>query len=36
VAAEGEGIVVAYDYGADRKTTLPADIRHRIATIEGW
>ena len=35
VAAEGEGTLVAYDYQAGRKTTLPDAIRQRIESIEG-
>ncbi len=30
VAAEGGGVVVSYDYGAGRKTALPAPVRARI------
>jgi acyl-CoA thioester hydrolase len=30
VAAEGQGIIVAYDYNANRKTTIPESVRHRI------
>lgn len=34
VAAEGSGIIVAYDYAAHRKTTLPPEVRERIARLE--
>lgn len=34
VAAEGEGVVVAYDYRALRKVALPAEIRARIEALE--
>lgn len=34
VAGEGSGLIVCYDYGASRKTPLPADIRSRIDEIE--
>lgn len=30
VAAEGGGVVVSYDYGAGRKTPIPAPVRARI------
>ena len=33
-AAEGEGLIVAYDYRARRKATLPEEIRRRIETLE--
>lgn len=36
IAAEGTGVVVAYDYRADRKTALPNEVRRLIAEIEGW
>lgn len=36
VAAEGTGIVVAYDYRADRKTALPDRVRRLIGEIERW
>ena len=31
VAAEGQGIVVAYDYNANRKTAIPESVRGRLA-----
>lgn len=34
VAAEGDGVVVLYDYRENRKTAIPDDIRKRIAEIE--
>jgi acyl-CoA thioester hydrolase len=34
LAAEGEGIVVWYDYRARVKTSLPAHLRERIAALE--
>jgi acyl-CoA thioester hydrolase len=34
VAAEGEGLVVAYDYRALRKALLPGEIRRRIEALE--
>jgi len=34
VAAEGEGLIVAFDYRAKAKTSLPAAIRERIAALE--
>jgi acyl-CoA thioester hydrolase len=35
VAAEGEGVVVSYDYGASRKAPLPDDVRRQITALEG-
>jgi acyl-CoA thioester hydrolase len=35
VAARGDGMIVAYDYGALRKTALPDTIRGAIARLEG-
>ena len=35
VVAEGEGVVVSFDYGEGRKTPLPDDVRRRIETLEG-
>jgi acyl-CoA thioester hydrolase len=34
VAAEGEGLIVSYDYRALRKTTLPDEIKRRIEVLE--
>ncbi|HEY54202.1 MAG TPA: acyl-CoA thioesterase [Caldilineae bacterium] len=36
VAAEGETLVVMFDYGRNQKTQLPASIRAAIAQVEGW
>lgn len=36
VAAQGEGIVVSFDYEAERKTTLPDEVRRRVREMEGW
>jgi acyl-CoA thioester hydrolase len=33
-AAEGGGVIVAYDYASGRKAMLPADVRMRIADLE--
>ncbi|HEX8634150.1 MAG TPA: thioesterase family protein [Pyrinomonadaceae bacterium] len=33
-AAEGEGLIVAYDYRALRKATLPDEIKRRIEALE--
>jgi acyl-CoA thioester hydrolase len=33
-AAEGGGVIVAYDYASGRKTMLPDDVRLRIADLE--
>ncbi|MBE0616681.1 MAG: acyl-CoA thioesterase [Proteobacteria bacterium] len=35
VAAEGEGLVVSYDYRGKKKTPLPELMRARIAALEG-
>ena len=34
VAAEGEGLIVSYDYRALKKTTLPDEIKERIKILE--
>lgn len=34
IAAEGEGVIVAYDYRAKKKAHLPAEVKHRIEHIE--
>ena len=34
IAAEGDGIIVWYDYRAQGKTLLPASVRERIGEIE--
>jgi acyl-CoA thioester hydrolase len=34
VAAEGEGLVVSYDYHAKRKAPLPAELRRAIEELE--
>ena len=34
IAAEGDGIIVWYDYRAQGKTQLPASVRERIGEIE--
>ncbi len=36
VAADGSGTVVCYDYRRAAKAALPAQIRARIAELEGW
>lgn len=36
VVAEGFGIIVAFDYGARTKAALPAAVRGKIDTLEGW
>lgn len=35
IVAEGEGVVVAYDYAAGGKAPLPDEVRQRIAAHEG-
>ena len=34
VAAEGDGLIVIYDYQAQQKASLPDELRQRIATLE--
>jgi acyl-CoA thioester hydrolase len=34
IAAEGEGVIVSYDYQNQRKAALPAAVRARIEAIE--
>ena len=34
VAADGEGVIVAYDYGTQRKARLPDSVRARIEVLE--
>jgi len=34
IAAEGSGIVVAYDYGAGMKAPLPVSVRRRVESLE--
>jgi len=34
VATEGKGVIVAYDYAAQKKALLPGDVRQRIAELE--
>jgi acyl-CoA thioester hydrolase len=36
VAAEGEGLVVSYDYSTREKAALPAGVRRAIRELEGW
>ncbi len=35
IAAEGEGLVVSFDYKAAQKVPIPAEIRQRILDLEG-
>ena len=35
VVAEGEGVVVSFDYGEGEKTPLPEEVRRRIERLEG-
>ncbi len=35
IAADGEGLVVSYDYTTQQKTSLPDDIRTAIIRLEG-
>jgi len=34
IAAEGEGLIVAYDYREKKKTLLPPELRNRIESLE--
>jgi acyl-CoA thioester hydrolase len=36
VAAEGGGVLVAYDYERGSKTAIPESIRRAIGALEGW
>ena len=35
IAAEGDGVIVAYDYRALKKAALPDEMRRRIEALEG-
>jgi acyl-CoA thioester hydrolase len=35
LAAEGDGLIVSYDYRQKRKAPLPGRVRERIAELEG-
>ena len=35
IAAEGEGLLVSYDYRAGKKTPIPEEIKERILKLEG-
>ncbi len=35
VAAEGDGLIVVYDYRAGRKAPIPQEVRARIQALEG-
>lgn len=35
IAAEGQGMIVCYDYRASHKAPLPEPVRERIAALEG-
>jgi acyl-CoA thioester hydrolase len=34
IAAEGEGMIVSYDYRGNKKVSIPDEIRKRILTVE--
>ena len=34
VAAEGDGLIVCFDYKQNRKTTVPPELKNRIETLE--
>ncbi len=34
IAAEGEGMIVSYDYRGNKKVSIPAEIRKRILAVE--
>jgi acyl-CoA thioester hydrolase len=36
IAAEGEGVIVMFDYRHNRKATISPTLRAAIARIEGW
>jgi acyl-CoA thioester hydrolase len=35
VAAEGDGLIVSFDYRDNKKVPIPADLRQRIVDLEG-
>ena len=35
IAAEGEGVIVSYDYGSGQKASLPAAVREAILALDG-
>lgn len=35
IAADGDGLIVAYDYNHQRKAALPDSVRHAIIELEG-
>ncbi len=35
LAAEGEGLIVSYDYNREQKAPIPEAIRQRIEALEG-
>jgi acyl-CoA thioester hydrolase len=35
IAADGTGVIVAYDYTANRKVPLPADVRAGVLALTG-
>ena len=35
IAAEGEGLIVSYDYKGAKKVPIPEEIRQRILDLEG-
>ena len=34
IAAEGEGVIVSYNYRENKKTSLPKELKHRILVLE--
>jgi acyl-CoA thioester hydrolase len=34
VAAEGDGLIVCFDYNQNKKTAVPSELKHRIETLE--
>jgi acyl-CoA thioester hydrolase len=34
IAAEGEGVIVSYNYHENRRTSLPEEVKQRIQTLE--
>ncbi len=35
IAAEGDGVIVSYDYRANKKAPMPAELTRRIVELEG-
>lgn len=36
IAAEAEALLVVFDYNTNTKTVLPAELKQKVQTLEGW